>query len=137
MPTNAEPIANLDALAAVDLGSNSFHMLVARVVDNQVHVVDRIKAPLFIYQGAHDPRVPRSEQDQLVTALRKREIPVEYMVAADEGHSLSHKRNKRQFVSRSMRFVEQVLGLPGIAQECRQALLPPAAEAGAPPAQGQ
>jgi dipeptidyl aminopeptidase/acylaminoacyl peptidase len=74
--------------------------------------------PLFVYQGANDPRVPRSEQDQLVRALRKQDIPVEYMVAADEGHSLSQRHNKLQFAGRSVRFLEQHLGLPGIPEAC-------------------
>jgi dipeptidyl aminopeptidase/acylaminoacyl peptidase len=78
----------------------------------------KIKAPLFVYQGANDPRVPRSEQDQLVTALRKARTPVEYMVADDEGHSLSQRANKLAFMGRALRFLEQHLGLPGLPAGC-------------------
>ncbi|MFZ5785329.1 MAG: prolyl oligopeptidase family serine peptidase, partial [Acidobacteriota bacterium] len=82
-------------------------------------VVGKIKAPLFVYQGANDPRVPRSEQDQMVTALRAAKIPVEYMVADDEGHSLNQRPNKLAFVGRSLRFLEQHLGLPGLPAGCQ------------------
>jgi dipeptidyl aminopeptidase/acylaminoacyl peptidase len=88
-----------------------------------IAVVDRIRAPLFVYQGAKDPRVPRSEQDQLVTALRRRKVPVEYMVAPDEGHSLSQRHNRREYISRTQRFLEVHLDLPGPPPACKAAML--------------
>jgi dipeptidyl aminopeptidase/acylaminoacyl peptidase len=72
--------------------------------------VDKIKAPLFVYAGANDPRVPRTESDLIVRALRSRKVPVEYMVADNEGHSLSRKENVVQFLARSARFLEQHAG---------------------------
>ncbi|MFL5367401.1 MAG: S9 family peptidase [Myxococcales bacterium] len=72
--------------------------------------VDKIKAPLFVYAGANDPRVPRTESDLIVRALRSRKVPVEYMVAENEGHSLSRKENMVQFLARSARFLEQNAG---------------------------
>jgi dipeptidyl aminopeptidase/acylaminoacyl peptidase len=72
--------------------------------------VDRIVAPLFVYAGANDPRVPRSESDLIVGALRERKVPVEYMVADNEGHSLARKENLVQFLARSGRFLEQYAG---------------------------
>jgi dipeptidyl aminopeptidase/acylaminoacyl peptidase len=71
---------------------------------------DKIAAPLFVYAGANDPRVPRSESDLIVAALRKRKVPVEYMVADDEGHSLARKQNVVQFLARSGQFLEQHVG---------------------------
>ena len=71
--------------------------------------VDKIQAPLFVYAGANDPRVPRPESDQIVQALRARQIPVEYMVADNEGHSLSRKENQVEFLSRSAAFLETQL----------------------------
>jgi dipeptidyl aminopeptidase/acylaminoacyl peptidase len=67
---------------------------------------DKIVDPLFVYAGANDPRVPRSESDLIVKALRGRSVPVEYMVAANEGHSLSHRENIVGFLARSARFLE-------------------------------
>ena len=72
--------------------------------------VDRIVAPLFVYAGANDPRVPRSESDLIVGALRERKVPVEYMVADDEGHSLARKENVVRFLARSGRFLEEHAG---------------------------
>ena len=67
---------------------------------------DKIVDPLFVYAGANDPRVPRTESDLIVKAVRARKVPVEYMVAANEGHSLSHKENQIEFYSRAARFLE-------------------------------
>jgi dipeptidyl aminopeptidase/acylaminoacyl peptidase len=77
-----------------------------------ITVVDRVERPALIYQGATDPRVPRSEQDQMVRALRKQGVVVEYMIAMDEGHSLSHKHTKTELVARMARFMDQHLGRP-------------------------
>jgi dipeptidyl aminopeptidase/acylaminoacyl peptidase len=54
---------------------------------------DRIKAPLMIYQGVNDPRVTREQADRMVIALRDRSIPVNYLVAKDEGHGLDNPTN--------------------------------------------
>ena len=58
---------------------------------------DKIKAPLFIAQGANDPRVNKAESDQMVEALKKRGIEVEYMVKNDEGHGFSNQNNQFDF----------------------------------------
>jgi dipeptidyl aminopeptidase/acylaminoacyl peptidase len=67
---------------------------------------DKITAPLFVYAGQNDPRVPRAESDQIVVALRRRGVPVEYMVAADEGHSLDRRENRIAFMTRVARFLD-------------------------------
>jgi dipeptidyl aminopeptidase/acylaminoacyl peptidase len=54
----------------------------------------------------NDPRVPREESDQVVEALRARGVPVEYQVAANEGHSLDHRENRVEFLTRVARFLE-------------------------------
>jgi dipeptidyl aminopeptidase/acylaminoacyl peptidase len=71
---------------------------------------DKIVDPLFVYAGANDPRVPRSESDLIVKALRARNVPVEYMVANDEGHSLARRENMIEFAARSARFLEKYAG---------------------------
>jgi len=50
----------------------------------------------------------------IVRALRERNVPVEYMVAENEGHSLARKETVVQFLARSARFLEQHLGPPGL-----------------------
>jgi dipeptidyl aminopeptidase/acylaminoacyl peptidase len=74
-----------------------------------IHAIDKIRAPLFIYQGANDPRVPQGESEQVVRALQKRGVPVEYMLVANEGHSVEHKENHAAFLGRSARFLETQL----------------------------
>ncbi len=73
--------------------------------------IDQVVAPLFVYAGQNDPRVPRSESDAIVQNLRARKIPVEYMVAANEGHSLDRKESITTFLARSLRFLEAKLNL--------------------------
>lgn len=71
--------------------------------------VDKIVRPLFVYAGANDPRVPRSESDAIVKALRTLGTPVEYMVAADEGHGVDRRENKIELLIRTARFLEDAL----------------------------
>ena len=58
---------------------------------------DRIKTPLFVVQGARDPRVNKAESDQMVEALRKRGIDVSYMVKDNEGHGFRNEENQFEF----------------------------------------
>jgi dipeptidyl aminopeptidase/acylaminoacyl peptidase len=81
--------------------------------------VDKITVPLFVYAGANDPRVPRSESDLIVHALRERHVPAEYMVADDEGHSLDRRETQIQFLARSARFLEQSVGKGAASQAAR------------------
>ncbi|MGH9805009.1 MAG: S9 family peptidase [Candidatus Acidiferrales bacterium] len=55
---------------------------------------DKISKPLFIVQGANDPRVPRSESEQMVATLKKQGTPVWYLVAKDEGHGFAKRKNQ-------------------------------------------
>jgi len=71
--------------------------------------VGKITAPLFVYAGQNDPRVPRPESDSIVRALRTRHVPVEYMVAANEGHSVDRRENKIELYTRIARFLEDNL----------------------------
>ncbi|MFN0250594.1 MAG: prolyl oligopeptidase family serine peptidase [Kofleriaceae bacterium] len=71
--------------------------------------VDKIVDPTFVYAGANDPRVPRSESDIIVKALRTRNIASEYMVSDNEGHSLAHRANQIEFYARCARFLETAL----------------------------
>lgn len=66
---------------------------------------DRIRTPLFIAQGAHDPRVNKDESDQMVAALRSRGVDVEYMVKENEGHGFHNDENKFEFYERMEAFL--------------------------------
>jgi dipeptidyl aminopeptidase/acylaminoacyl peptidase len=56
--------------------------------------VARIRSRLFVVQGANDPRVPQSEAEQVVAAVRAAGQPVWYMLAKDEGHGFQKKANR-------------------------------------------
>jgi dipeptidyl aminopeptidase/acylaminoacyl peptidase len=71
--------------------------------------VGKIVDPTFVYAGANDPRVPRTESDLIVKALRQRKIANEYMVAENEGHSLARRESQLAFYSRCARFLETAL----------------------------
>lgn len=58
---------------------------------------DRIKTPLFIAQGANDPRVNKDESDQMVAVLKKRGVDVQYMVKDNEGHGFHNEENQFDF----------------------------------------
>ena len=70
---------------------------------------DRIVTPLFIAQGAHDPRVNKAESDQIVAALKARGVEVEYMVKDNEGHGFHNDENKFEFYEHMERFLAQHL----------------------------
>jgi dipeptidyl aminopeptidase/acylaminoacyl peptidase len=53
----------------------------------------KITKPLFVVQGANDPRVPRSEAEQIVAEVRENGGPVWYLLAKDEGHGFQKKGN--------------------------------------------
>jgi dipeptidyl aminopeptidase/acylaminoacyl peptidase len=56
--------------------------------------IDKISKPLFVVQGANDPRVNIDESDQIVSALRERGLDVPYMVKYDEGHGFGKEENQ-------------------------------------------
>jgi dipeptidyl aminopeptidase/acylaminoacyl peptidase len=58
---------------------------------------DKIKAPLLVAQGAHDPRVKKAESDQIIAALKKRSVSVFYMVKENEGHGFQNEENRFDF----------------------------------------
>ena len=64
----------------------------------------RIKRPLFVAQGLNDPRVPASEAEQIVKAVRGNDVPVWYLLFKDEGHGFQKKTNADYFGAASMLF---------------------------------
>ena len=58
-----------------------------------VNNADRIQKPLFVIHGKNDPRVPLNEAEQIVATVRKNQVPVWYLMAKDEGHGFSKKKN--------------------------------------------
>jgi len=70
---------------------------------------DKIKTPLFVAQGAKDPRVNKAESDQIVDGLRKRGVAVEYMVKENEGHGFHNEENKFAFYEAMEKFLAKHL----------------------------
>ena len=71
---------------------------------------DRIKTPLFIAQGARDPRVNIDESNQMVKALKARGVDVPYMVKENEGHGFRNEENQFDFYEAMDRFLAKYLG---------------------------
>jgi dipeptidyl aminopeptidase/acylaminoacyl peptidase len=75
-----------------------------------IHHVGRIATPLFVVHGANDPRVPVGEAEQIVSALRQRGVPVEYLRFEDEGHGLVKRANRLIAYPSIARFLDEHLG---------------------------
>ncbi|MGV8922837.1 MAG: prolyl oligopeptidase family serine peptidase [Thermomonas sp.] len=69
----------------------------------------RIKAPLFVAQGRNDPRVPWTEAEQIVKAVRGNGQPVWYLLYADEGHGFRKKANSDYYNAATILFWQQYL----------------------------
>ncbi|MBB13978.1 S9 family peptidase [Candidatus Poribacteria bacterium] len=72
--------------------------------------IDKIKVPLFIAQGANDPRVKKSESDQVVEALKSVGIDVPYMVKDNEGHGFYNQENEFDFYREMEKFLKKHIG---------------------------
>jgi len=75
-----------------------------------LYYANEIKAPLYIVQGANDPRVKKAESDQIVSALRDLNRQVEYMVAPDEGHGFAGQENRLAMTVAMEQFLAKHLG---------------------------
>jgi dipeptidyl aminopeptidase/acylaminoacyl peptidase len=69
----------------------------------------KITKPMFIIQGLNDPRVPVSEAEQIVQAVRKSGVDVWYLLAEDEGHGFSKKSNRDFYRQAVILFLEKYL----------------------------
>ena len=74
-----------------------------------VTYIDQIRTPLFVIQGANDPRVVQGESDQIVELLRQRGIDVRYDVYPDEGHGFTKRTNELKALGDAATFMEQHL----------------------------
>jgi dipeptidyl aminopeptidase/acylaminoacyl peptidase len=67
---------------------------------------DKIVAPLMVLQGANDPRVLKVESDEIVAAVKKKGIPVEYVVFGDEGHGFVKRENEIKGYTQVLEFLD-------------------------------
>jgi len=77
-----------------------------------IRMSDRMKKPMMVFQGANDPRVPRTESEQMVAKLRAQGTEVWYVLAKDEGHGIFKKANQEAVRATEVVFLKKVLGVP-------------------------
>jgi dipeptidyl aminopeptidase/acylaminoacyl peptidase len=70
---------------------------------------DKIRKPMMVMAGENDPRVPVSESEQIVAALKKQGTPVWYILAKDEGHGYQKKQNQDYQFYATVEFLQQFL----------------------------
>lgn len=75
-----------------------------------LYKVDDVKIPLLIAQGANDPRVTVIEAKQIVDAMKKKGLDLEYMEFADEGHGFLKPENRMKFYAAMEKFLARHLG---------------------------
>ncbi len=71
--------------------------------------IDKIRKPMMVVAGKNDPRVPVSESEQIVAALRKSGTPVWFVVAKDEGHGFQKKANQDYQFDATIEFLQEYL----------------------------
>lgn len=77
-----------------------------------LHRADKIQKPLLIAQGANDPRVKQAESDQIVQAMKEKNIPVTYVLYPDEGHGFVKPANRISFHAVAEVFLASCLNAP-------------------------
>lgn len=70
---------------------------------------DAITKPLYVMQGANDPRVLQIESDELVAAVKANGVPVDYVLFDDEGHGIEKRANRIENSERIMAFLDTYL----------------------------
>jgi len=70
---------------------------------------DKIERPLIVLQGENDPRVLKAESDEIVAAVRKKGIPVEYMLFPNEGHGFARKETQEKAYQATLEFLDKHL----------------------------
>ncbi len=70
---------------------------------------DNIKRPLMVLQGKNDPRVLKSESDDIVSAVKASGVPVEYIVFDNEGHGFTKKKNQVEGYGAVLQFLDKYL----------------------------
>lgn len=85
-----------------------------------IHKVDRIQAPTIVLHGANDTNVPVVEAEQTVDSLKKRGIPVEYVLFPDEGHGFRKTPNRVRSTVAIVEWFEKYLKNPSAETAARK-----------------
>jgi dipeptidyl aminopeptidase/acylaminoacyl peptidase len=102
----------LDAIMDVRVGSLARDSLMLEE-RSPINSVQSIGIPMFIAQGANDPRVVKTESDQMVEAIRAAGLEVTYVVYENEGHGFAIEANRLDFAGRIEEFLYG--NVPGVA----------------------
>src|ERR1044071_3532586 len=70
---------------------------------------DKIRRPLLVFQGENDPRVIKPESDEIVAAVKKNGVPVEYVVFPEEGHGFFKKADNATTMKTTLEFLDKYL----------------------------
>jgi dipeptidyl aminopeptidase/acylaminoacyl peptidase len=82
---------------------------------------DKIRAPLMVLQGANDPRVLKRESDEIVAAVKKKGVAVEYVLFDDEGHGFVKKENEIKGYTQVLEFLDVHLKVEGTPEQASRA----------------
>ncbi len=111
-------------IAALDLGSNSFHLVIARVEDDQLIYLDRIREHVCLAEGlGKDGRIDQEAQDRALTALAKigqrlREIPPENIRVVGT-NTLRAAKNSKEFIRKATEVLMQPISVIAGMEEAR------------------
>ena len=103
---NTEPW--MAAISTIEYGDPKTEVDLLRRL-SPIHKVDRVTAPTLVLHGANDTNVPVVEAEQVVNSLKKRNIPVEYILFPDEGHGFRKTPNRVRSTVSSVRWFVQYL----------------------------
>ena len=93
------------AISKIEYGNPETEVEMLRKL-SPIHRIDRIKAPTIVLHGANDTNVPVIEAEQVVENLKRRNVPVEYVLFADEGHGWRKTPNRIRSAVSIVKFFE-------------------------------
>ena len=96
------------AISKIEYGNPETEVEMLRKL-SPIHRIDRIKAPTIVLHGANDTNVPVIEAEQVVENLKRRNVPVEYVLFADEGHGWRKIPNRIRSTVSIVKFFEKHL----------------------------
>ncbi len=105
------------AISKVEYGDPATQRDLLRAL-SPIHKLDRVRAPTLVLHGANDTNVPVIEAEQVVRALERRGVPVQYVLFPDEGHGFRKIANRIRATAAIVRWFETYLG-PGVSPPAR------------------
>jgi len=108
IPPYWKPMLNIFTLRVGDISTEEGRAFLKEC--SPLTYVDKISKPLLIGQGANDPRVKQAESDQIVSAMKEKNIPVTYVLYPDEGHGFRRPENNISFTAVLEAFLAKCLG---------------------------